>query len=88
MDAVDALEAIGSNEIDGEMFIELNEEYLHEIAPKVCDRIRMKGAVGMALNLISLVKRAVANKATEIRLCMTVYGNCGSDRLYMRVYHK
>lgn len=55
----DALQAIAANEIDGEMFIELNDEYLRELAPKLCDRIRLKKAVNMALSLTSPVSKAI-----------------------------
>ena len=68
------MEEITANEIDGEMFIELNDEYLREIAPKLCERMKMKKAVNIALSLTSLVSKAIFMLINhdQNRLCSTV----------------
>ena len=49
------MDEITTHGIDGETFIALDDENLREIAPKLCDRVRMKKAVQMALNVTSPV---------------------------------
>ena len=44
------MDEITSHDVDGETFIALDDENLKEIAPKLCDRVKMKKAVQMALN--------------------------------------
>lgn len=47
------MDEIASNGSDGETFIALDDDSLQEIALKLCDRVRMKKAVQVALNVTS-----------------------------------
>ena len=38
----DVIEAVIKNEIDGEIFMDLSEDYLKEIAPRLKDRVLLK----------------------------------------------
>ena len=51
----DILEKIIAHKIDGEVFLEIDDEYLREIAPLVGDRIKMKRAIRTAVNLTTRV---------------------------------
>ena len=48
------LERFKEHRIDGSVFLELNDEYLREIAPKVGDRLRLKRIITKALNSSSV----------------------------------
>lgn len=76
----DVLEEITCNGIDGETFIELNDEYLREIAPKLCDRIRMKKAVNMALTLTSPVRLRliIISLKHEYTIIATAHAPCST----------
>ena len=51
----DILEKIIAHKIDGEVFLEIDDEYLREIAPLVGDRVKMKRAIRTAVNLTTRV---------------------------------
>ena len=51
----DILEKIIVHKIDGEVFLEIDDEYLREIAPLVRDRVKMKRAIRTAVNLTTRV---------------------------------
>ena len=44
------LERFKEHEIDGSVFLELNDEYLREIAPRLGDRLKLKRIITRALN--------------------------------------
>ena len=47
----DILEKVIAHDIDGEVFLEIDDKYSREIAPLVGDRFRMKRAIRTAVNL-------------------------------------
>lgn len=49
------LEAIAAQKIDGEVFLELDDECLREIAPLGGDRLKLKKAIRKAQSLSSMV---------------------------------
>ena len=51
----DILDKIIAHKIDGEVFLEIDDEYLREIAPLVGDRVKMKRAIRTAVNLTTRV---------------------------------
>ena len=52
--SVEVLESIISYKIDGEVFMEIEDEaYLTEIAPIVGDRIKLKKAIRSARSMVS-----------------------------------
>ena len=51
----DILDKIIAHKIDGEVFLEIDEEYFREIAPLVGDRVKMKRAIRTAVNLTTCV---------------------------------
>lgn len=51
----DVLQSIVAHKIDGEVFLEMNDEYLREIAPLLGDRLKIKRAIRTALIFISPV---------------------------------
>lgn len=51
----DILEKVIAHKIDCEVFLEIDDEYLREIAPLVGDRIKIKRAIRTAVNLTSHV---------------------------------
>ena len=44
------LENFKEHKIDGSVFLELNDEYLREMAPRLGDRLKLKGIITRALN--------------------------------------
>ena len=48
VDITDVLENIRIHKIDGAAFLQLNEEYLREVAPLLGDRIKLKSVVSNA----------------------------------------
>jgi hypothetical protein len=46
----EVLERFKEHEIDGSVFLELNDEYLREIAPRLGDRLKLKRIITRALN--------------------------------------
>ena len=48
VDIKDVLENIRIHKIDGAAFLQLNEEYLREVAPLLGDRIKLKSVVSNA----------------------------------------
>ena len=44
------LERFKEHKIDGSVFLELNDEYLREIAPRLGDRLKLKRIITRALN--------------------------------------
>ena len=51
----DILEKIIAHKIDGEVFLEIGDEYLREIAPLVGDRVKIKRAISTAVNLTTRI---------------------------------
>lgn len=47
------LESLSTQKIDGEVFLELDDEYLREIAPLVGDRLKLKKAIKTATSIVS-----------------------------------
>ena len=50
----DVLDNIRKHKIDGETFLQLNEEYLREVAPLLGDRIKLKTLITKARNPLSV----------------------------------
>ena len=52
------LEKFKEHEIDGSVFLELNDEYLREISPRLGERLKLKRIITRALNssLVSYVR--------------------------------
>ena len=55
----DVLEKVIAHKIDGEVFLEMDDEYLREIAPLVGDRIKIKRAIRTAVNMTSRVSQCI-----------------------------
>ena len=49
------LDLILEHKIDGEVFLELNDDYLREICPLVGDRLKIKKVIASATSLYSKV---------------------------------
>ena len=57
----EVLTAIVSHKIDGEVFLQLNEEYLREIAPFLGDRIKLKRIISDIQRSLSLASFATVS---------------------------
>lgn len=55
----DILDCVITHKIDGETFLELNDEYLKEIAPRLGDRLKLK----------KLIQAAVCEKTVSVLYC-------------------
>lgn len=53
--SVEVLETITAHKIDGEVLLEMNDEYLLEIAPLLGDRLKLKKAIIKARGLVHSV---------------------------------
>lgn len=51
------LESLSTQKIDGEVFLELDEEYLREFAPLVGDRLKLKKAIRKATSIVSKINK-------------------------------
>ena len=51
----DILDKIVAHKVDGEVFLNIDDEYLREIAPLVGDRFKVKKAIRTARSLYSVV---------------------------------
>ena len=55
----DVLEKVIAHKIDGEEFLEMDDEYLREITPLVGDRIKIKRAIRTVVNMTSRVSQCI-----------------------------
>lgn len=71
---VTILENFKKHKIDGSVFVRLTEEYLLEVAPLLCDRLKIKRAIADTLDVTSSSSAPEVSDVAQ-RDCGTVINN-------------